>query len=438
MGAAVVKPLVLVGLRASGKSTLGLALARRTGLAFVDMDVFFTPSVEGFVQKYGWPAFREEESRLMAQHIQGPCVVATGGGVVLKPENREFLQKNCHVVYVHVLPEILVKRLAQEAQAGNRPPLPSAKKDALAECTRQYKERDTLYRSIACFILDNTGKNETDALEILAEWAESLLPQVTQKNLTQTITDTKNTWLADPYSAPAPFPQSLTPCLAEGEREGGGFSPFSSTLLFTGEATSALDAAFYLAGRGELAEWSGCLVASQRAGRGQMRRDWASPVGNMYCALRLPCEGVFATEYAAPAFGALMACAFRRMGVAVKVKWPNDILVDIGGILHKAGGILLEEKGGILLVGFGLNLIWAPPVSALREDYAFPAGTFTTMLGAKQAQLGALPPTPAGWGKLLVRTLFFLYHTQSKEEERWWAGLLAPYLLSPIPEFLAK
>ena len=57
-----------------------------------------------------------------------------------------------------------------------------------------------------------------------------------------------------------------------------------------GEVSSALDVGHTLARRGLLAPWQSVLVSSQRQGRGQLRRNWVSPAGNIYAALRLPMQ----------------------------------------------------------------------------------------------------------------------------------------------------
>ncbi len=162
-------------------------------------------------------------------------------------------------------------------------------------------------------------------------------------------------------------------------------------LYLAGHATSSLDVAQALAHRNLLPEWGAVLVLAQSAGRGQLRRAWASPPGNIYAALRLPTAWPLNTEVAATAVGGLFASALTQLGYAVSLKWPNDILqvqneefsTSPDGVSVrpcsatawvKAGGILLEERGGVLLAGVGLNISSAPPASALREGFALPAG----------------------------------------------------------------
>lgn len=158
-------------------------------------------------------------------------------------------------------------------------------------------------------------------------------------------------------------------------------------LYITGHATSSLDVARLLGERDLLPEWASVLTLSQSAGRGQMRRAWSSPEGNLYAAIRLPLEDAFLTAAAAPAIGALLASALHEQHFSVVLKWPNDLLSPPSpknpagqpkrNDYHKVGGILLEERQGILTAGIGLNTSSFPPEQELRERYAFPAGLLT-------------------------------------------------------------
>lgn len=164
-----------------------------------------------------------------------------------------------------------------------------------------------------------------------------------------------------------------------------GYLP--APVYISGPATSSLDAARILAEAGIFPEWASVLSLEQSAGRGQMRRAWSSPEGNIYAAMRLPCVSPFNTAAAAPACGALLAEALHREGCPVMLKWPNDILQAgdsfRSGVMperddcHKVGGMLLEERHGVLTAGIGLNISSCPDSSTLRDNYAFSAGTLT-------------------------------------------------------------
>ena len=122
------------------------------------------------------------------------------------------------------------------------------------------------------------------------------------------------------------------------------------------EVPSCLDAAFELARAGRLRIWDSALAASQTAGRGQLRRQWHSPPGNIYAALRLPVTPPFDGSSAAPAVGLLAAEALGALGWHVRIKWPNDLVLHMAGVPRKVAGILLEERGGVLLAGIGVNV----------------------------------------------------------------------------------
>jgi BirA family biotin operon repressor/biotin-[acetyl-CoA-carboxylase] ligase len=175
--------------------------------------------------------------------------------------------------------------------------------------------------------------------------------------------------------------------------------PTRPPVIICGPCTSSLDVAHALAAAGVLPEWGAVLAVSQRAGRGQLRRPWESPPGNIYAALRLPAAGVFATETAAIALGCLFAESFAALGVPVQLKWPNDLLLGDA----KIGGMLIEEKRGVVLAGIGINLVSAPPPEALRQGWAVPAASLADR---------DISATPLTLWRHLVEGALFCYEAQ--------------------------
>ncbi|HYI39351.1 MAG TPA: biotin--[acetyl-CoA-carboxylase] ligase [Allosphingosinicella sp.] len=94
----------------------------------------------------------------------------------------------------------------------------------------------------------------------------------------------------------------------------------------------------------------------QSGGRGRQGREWHSPPGNLYAStlVRLRPADPPAPTLALVAAVALQetAAAFAVAGVAIEIKWPNDLLVAGA----KLSGILLERIGDAVVVGFGVNL----------------------------------------------------------------------------------
>ena len=138
-------------------------------------------------------------------------------------------------------------------------------------------------------------------------------------------------------------------------------------VVVCGQCTSGLDVARCLSDEGALPCWGGVLAVSQTAGRGQLRRHWMSPLGNLYASWRWPALNRIWDPLAPLAAGGLVAEALAEWGSEVRIKWPNDLLSYDG---RKVGGILVEERGGDLLVGIGLNLVSAPQDRDIRESWS--------------------------------------------------------------------
>lgn len=149
---------------------------------------------------------------------------------------------------------------------------------------------------------------------------------------------------------------------------------FGHDVFVFGKITSTLDAFHELSGQGKLREFSSIVCREQTSGRGQLRRKWQSMRDNLYTALVLPDAAPFNTDAAAPAAGLLFAQALENLGFAVELKWPNDLVQKQGETYVKIGGILLEQRGGQLAAGTGINLAACPDDSLLRDNFFISAG----------------------------------------------------------------
>ena len=149
--------LALVGLPGSGKSTVGRQLARRLQHPFNDSDHVIEQrigcSIRDYFEREGESAFRDVEEAVIGELTQAQsCVLATGGGAVLRPANRQRLRGAGHVIYLRSSPEELFRRLRHDT---NRPLLQVP--DPMARLRSLYVERDPLYRETAHFIVE-TGR----------------------------------------------------------------------------------------------------------------------------------------------------------------------------------------------------------------------------------------------------------------------------------------
>jgi len=111
------RPVALVGLMGSGKSSVGLRLAKALGADFVDADDEIKAaaglSIPEIFEQYGEAEFRALERRVMLRLMTGaPCVIATGGGAFMDPETREAIGGTAVSVWLRAELDVLVSRTA--------------------------------------------------------------------------------------------------------------------------------------------------------------------------------------------------------------------------------------------------------------------------------------------------------------------------------------
>jgi shikimate kinase len=157
MTIALPENIFLVGLMGAGKSTVGRILARRLGKRFVDSDHEIEKrngvTIPVIFEIEGEDGFRRREQEVLADLAQeNDLVLSTGGGIVLKPENREVLRNHGFVVYLNARPELLAERTRHDR---TRPLLNV--EDPLTRLRELYAVRDPLYREVAHAIVE-TGR----------------------------------------------------------------------------------------------------------------------------------------------------------------------------------------------------------------------------------------------------------------------------------------
>jgi len=155
--------IFLVGMMGAGKTTAGRLLARRLGRRFVDTDHEIETrcgvGIPLIFEIEGEAGFREREARAIEELTAcEEIVLATGGGAVLRAENRKRLAAQGLVIYLHAAPEALYRRVRSDR---NRPLL--AAEDPLGRLKDLYTVRDPLYREIADLVVE-TGAQTARAL----------------------------------------------------------------------------------------------------------------------------------------------------------------------------------------------------------------------------------------------------------------------------------
>ena len=144
----------LIGMPGSGKSSLGKRLAGRLGVPYVDTDTLITDitgmTVQQIFEGPGEQAFRNAETNVLMQLAdQRPSIVSTGGGMIMREQNRLIMQNHGVIILIdRPLNDIL-----SDIKLDRRPMLAAKGKD---EVVRLYDVRIDTYRKVADAVLDNS------------------------------------------------------------------------------------------------------------------------------------------------------------------------------------------------------------------------------------------------------------------------------------------
>lgn len=158
--------IYLIGMPGSGKSTLGQRLAERLKMPFIDLDHYIEEKsllyIDEIFQMYGEEKFREIETQSLKEVIDKEAVIATGGGIVMKKENKSLMHGL--VIYIDTPIEVIENRLKSSYQ---RPLLEDTSLETL------YDIRFLKYQGFANKIVANHEeiKKAVDRLEaVVNEW----------------------------------------------------------------------------------------------------------------------------------------------------------------------------------------------------------------------------------------------------------------------------
>ncbi len=152
--------IFLVGPMGAGKSTVGKRLADVRGMEFFDSDIEIEArtgvDIAFIFEKEGEEGFRKRERMVIGDLTQrNGIVLATGGGAILEPDNRQWLSARGFVIYLHAS---LDQQVNRTARTDNRPLLQAGgdRRDILRHL---FEMRDPLYREIADLVLPTDGRN---------------------------------------------------------------------------------------------------------------------------------------------------------------------------------------------------------------------------------------------------------------------------------------
>ena len=154
--------IYLIGMMGTGKSTLGKTLSKNMQKPFIDLDSEIEKtggsSVSEIFDRDGEERFREMETEQLKQY--SGSVVACGGGIVLKLENRHFIKENGIAILLTASMEELSQRLSN---LGNRPLL--ADDNTVDALTKLWLERQLDYLNTADFTIETDGENPEELTE---------------------------------------------------------------------------------------------------------------------------------------------------------------------------------------------------------------------------------------------------------------------------------
>lgn len=158
--------IVLIGMPGSGKSTVGVLVAKALGMSFVDTDLKLMRrtgrKLQEMLDEDGLESFLDEEETTILALDVSHTVIATGGSVVLEPEAVKCLQENGILVFLDVSMEELKKRITNIKSRG----IAFAKGQDLMDI---YEERVPLYRKYADVVVDKEGDLEHTVESVLRE-----------------------------------------------------------------------------------------------------------------------------------------------------------------------------------------------------------------------------------------------------------------------------
>ncbi|MFW9604983.1 MAG: shikimate kinase AroK [Pseudomonas sp.] len=169
--------LILVGPMGAGKSTIGRLLAKELQLPFKDSDKEIEErtgaNIPWIFDVEGEAGFREREQSALAELCQEEgLVLATGGGAVLREENRRALREGGCVIYLHASVEQQLERTSRDR---NRPLLQTENPGDVLR--KLFTLRDPLYRDVADLIIETDQRPPRMVMQEILDRLDQLPPR---------------------------------------------------------------------------------------------------------------------------------------------------------------------------------------------------------------------------------------------------------------------
>lgn len=157
--------ITLIGFMGAGKTTVGKLLSEKTGMAHIDFDDKIVEEIGMTIQEYfdlnGEAAFREKETKVLKKYINHNYVISTGGGIVMRMENRELLKEMAPVIYLETTPDVFIPRLKND-HTTVRPLVVSKSPE---EIKQVFEPRITFYKEAASMIVSTNERTPEEIVE---------------------------------------------------------------------------------------------------------------------------------------------------------------------------------------------------------------------------------------------------------------------------------
>jgi len=160
--------IVLIGMRGSGKTTVGKILARKLGRELVEMDELIAQraglTIPEMVARYGWSKFRDIEEEITGE-VAGldNTVNAAGGGVVTREKNIAKLKESGVLVWLKASLDTLLERIAED---NERPPLVEGR-SRWGDMEMTLEERKPLYQKAADLVVNTENKTPEEVADLV-------------------------------------------------------------------------------------------------------------------------------------------------------------------------------------------------------------------------------------------------------------------------------
>ncbi len=160
------KRVYLVGFMGSGKSAIGKRLGTLLNLPFYDMDTEIAErtgmTIPQIFETYGEDGFRDMETEFLLNFQDEYCIIATGGGVVMREENRAIMRRTGLVFFLNSTFRDIWRRISTDT---NRP---IVQRSTRAELEKLFNKRKPLYLQSAHFKVETTNRTLNEITQYIA------------------------------------------------------------------------------------------------------------------------------------------------------------------------------------------------------------------------------------------------------------------------------